>query len=157
MKYTETDIVLREIPTEITLAINISGCPHKCAGCHSKYLRQDIGTELNEFTLQTLIQNNKGITCVCFMGGDGNTKYLNQLAKFIKSKDLKVGYYSGNTQLSDDIELCNFDYIKIGPYIEDKGPLNSKTTNQRFYEVVKENKKGTSMYVLVDKTSIFWQ
>ena len=26
-----------------------------------------------------------------------------------------------------------FDYVKIGPYIESLGPLNSVTTNQRLY------------------------
>lgn len=26
-----------------------------------------------------------------------------------------------------------FDYIKLGPYISEYGPLNQKTTNQRMY------------------------
>ena len=51
--------------------------------------------------------------------------------------------------LRKDIELGNFDYIKLGPYIEEFGPLNSKTTNQRFYKV--------SDGELVDITSKFWK
>ena len=38
--------------------------------------------------------------------------------------------------------------IKLGPYIEELGPLNSKTTNQRFYKVI--NCK------LIDITDVFW-
>ena len=30
------------------------------------------------------------------------------------------------------------DYIKIGPYIKDKGGLDSKGTNQRMYEVISD-------------------
>ena len=39
--------------------------------------------------------------------------------------------------------------IKLGPYIEELGPLNSKTTNQRFYKV---NEKE-----LIDITNLFWK
>ena len=31
-------------------------------------------------------------------------------------------------------KLIYFDYIKYGPYIENLGPLNCKTTNQKFLE-----------------------
>ena len=47
MKYTTTEIVMREFPDEITLAINISGCPNLCEGCHSPELRRDIGQPLD--------------------------------------------------------------------------------------------------------------
>ena len=39
--------------------------------------------------------------------------------------------------------------IKLGPYIEELGPLNSKTTNQRFYKIEKNK--------LVDITNLFWK
>lgn len=38
LKYVDTAIVFSEIPDEVTLAINISGCPNKCKNCHSQYL-----------------------------------------------------------------------------------------------------------------------
>ncbi len=47
LKYVDTAIVFSEIPGEITLAINISGCPNHCQGCHSKYLWKDYGEILN--------------------------------------------------------------------------------------------------------------
>lgn len=39
--------------------------------------------------------------------------------------------------------------IKLGPYKEEFGPLNSKATNQRFYKV---NGKE-----LIDITNLFWK
>ena len=72
MKYVDTKVVFSEIPDEITLAINISGCPVKCSGCHSKYLWEDVGEPLNSDSLHHLIENHKGITCVAFMGGDSS-------------------------------------------------------------------------------------
>ena len=60
MKYVDTKIVFQELPNEITLAINISGCPCACIGCHSSYLSQDIGELLTKEALQQLIRKNKG-------------------------------------------------------------------------------------------------
>ena len=80
MKYVNTQIVFQEIPNEVSLAINISNCPCKCLNCHSSYLAEDIGEELNIESLSNLIFKNKGITCICFMGGDAQPEYLNKLA-----------------------------------------------------------------------------
>jgi anaerobic ribonucleoside-triphosphate reductase activating protein len=151
LKYVDTKVVFAEIPDEITLAINISGCPCNCKGCHSSYLAKDIGEPLDLQHLTNLIDSNKGISCVCIMGGDANPSEVDDIAQDIKEyyPELKVGWYSGRQELSKDIELGNFDYIKLGPYIEEFGPLNSKTTNQRFYKV--------SDGELVDITSKFWK
>ena len=151
LKYVGYDIVFREIPDETTLAINISNCPCHCKGCHSSYLAQDIGEPLDLQHLTNLIDSNKGITCVGLMGGDANPSEVDDIAQDIKEyyPELKVGWYSGRQELSKDIELSNFDFIKLGPYIEEFGPLNSKTTNQRFYKV--------SDGELVDITSRFWK
>ena len=151
IKYVDTLIGFAEIPDEITLAINISNCPCHCEGCHSPYLADDIGEPLDLQHLTNLIDSNKGISCVCIMGGDANPSEVDDIAQDIKEyyPELKVGWYSGRQELSKDIELSNFDYIKLGPYIEEFGPLNSKTTNQRFYKV--------SDGELVDITSKFWK
>lgn len=151
LKYVDTKVVFAEVPDEITLAINISNCPCQCKGCHSSYLAQDIGEPLDLQHLTNLIDSNKGITCVCIMGGDANPSEVDDIAQDIKEyyPELKVGWYSGRQELSKDIELSNFDFIKLGPYKEEFGPLNSKTTNQRFYKV---NGKE-----LIDITSRFWK
>lgn len=137
IKYTNYNIVFKEVPDETTLAINISNCPHKCEECHSDYLRQNIGKLLTPDELDTIIKYFYGITCICFMGGDANKKDINQLANYIKMNypTLKVAWYSGDNTISSKIDIKNFDYIKIGEYNKEKGPLNSKTTNQIFYKV----------------------
>lgn len=137
LKYVDTKVVFSEIPDEITLAINISNCPCHCKGCHSPYLAEDIGEHLKMSTLLHLCDKNKGITCVSFMGGDSEPEGVSFLASVIKrmKPELKTAWYSGRQELSKDINLENFDYIKLGPYIEELGPLDKETTNQRLYEV----------------------
>ena len=149
LKYVDTKVTFAEVPNEISLCINISNCPCNCKGCHSSYLAENIGNELNSNSIKELINNNKGITCICFMGGDSNPSEVDALAQFIKIYfPIKTAWYSGRQELSKDINLNNFDFIKLGPYIEELGPLNSKTTNQKFYKI-EENK-------LIDITDIFW-
>lgn len=141
LKYVDTLVSFSEVPNEITLCINISNCPCHCKGCHSSYLAEDIGNILNLQALTSLIDSNSGITCVCIMGGDANSSKVDDIAQDIKEyyPKLKVAWYSGKQELSKDINLEFFDFIKLGPYIEELGPLNSKITNQRFYKV--ENNK----------------
>ena len=133
MKYTDTEITFREFPDEISLCINISNCPFKCPGCHSPELWEDIGTELTRIEVGRLIETNKGITCVGFMGGKPDI--VNTLAAFIKNNypEIKVGFYWGGNDVS--IDLKNFDYIKLGPYLEEFGGLDNPNTNQRMYKV----------------------
>lgn len=153
LTYVDTKVVFAEVPDEVTLAINISGCPCHCKGCHSPYLGEDIGDPLLPEVLEELIDSNEGITCVAFMGGDSAPCEIHRLAVFTKVvfPHLKVAWYSGKDILHSRIELNlhDFDYIKLGPYKEECGPLNSPTTNQRFYKVVDGS--------LVDITERFWK
>ena len=154
LKYVDTLVGFAEIPDEITLAINISNCPCHCINCHSSCLSEDIGEPLDLQHLTNLIDSNKGITCVCIMGGDANPSEVDDIAQDIKEyyPNLKVGWYSGRDYISEDINLENFDYIKYGHYDENKGPLNSKTTNQVMLEIeVVDNKVFKK-----DITSKFW-
>lgn len=159
LKYVNYDITFQEIPDEITLCINISNCPCHCIGCHSSYLAEDIGEKLTLDKIYKLIENNEGITCICFMGGDSSPKEIDMFARCIKDLyDIKVAWYSGRQELSKHVNLKYLDYIKLGPYIEEFGPLNSKTTNQRFYQVIKNHyEDGTSGYELLDVTYKFWK
>lgn len=155
MKYVDTKVVFAEVPDEITLAINISNCPCNCENCHSPYLAKDIGERLDFNSLNKIINDNIGVTCISFMGGDANPSDVNNLAEFIRAKypELKIAWYSGRQELSKDINLKNFDYVKLGPYIKDKGPINCKTTNQVLLEVeVVQGKVFTK-----DITAKFWE
>lgn len=164
LKYVDAKVVFQEIPDEITLAINISNCPCHCKGCHSSYLAEDIGEVLDEDSLVNLMLSNKGVTCIAFMGGDSEPDYINWLASLIRGMysgeldkgswvDVKVAWYSGRAELSPCINLTNFDYIKLGPYIEESGPLNSKTTNQVMLHI--DNSCGKP--IVKDITSRFWK
>ena len=157
IKYLETLITFAEIPDEITLCINITNCPCNCNGCHSSYLSKDIGEELNNDILDKLISDNYGISCIAFMGGDSSPKEINDLAKYVKDKyPISVAWYSGRQELSKDINLDNFDYIKLGPYIKELGPLTSKTTNQRLYQYGKLFSDYTIDKCWRDITYKFW-
>ena len=157
LKYVNTMVTFSEIPDEITLCINITGCKIGCKNCHSSYLAEDIGEKLTLDKIYKLIDNNEGITCICFMGGDSSPKEIDMFARCIKDLyDIKVAWYSGRQELAKEINLKWFDFLKLGPYIEKLGPLNSKTTNQRMYKVVYNHyDDGTSGYELEDITYKF--
>ena len=159
LKYVDTMVTFSEVPNEITLCINISNCPCHCKGCHSAYLAEDIGEELTYKKLEELIQANKGITCVSFMGGDINPIEIESLAKYIKLfyPGLKVSWYSGKQELPKHFNLEPFNFIKLGPYIEELGGLDSKTTNQKMYQRV--NKEFDDLYLngFEDITYKFWK
>lgn len=139
LKYADYDIVFQEIPDQITLAINISGCPNRCQGCHTPSLMDNIGEDLTETVVAELVQKySSAITCVCFMGGDSEPDRISQLATFVKDESdgkLKTAWYSGKQYLPTDFDFERFDFIKLGPYVEKLGGLTSPITNQHFYRI----------------------
>lgn len=147
LRYADYDIVFQEVPDETTLALNLSGCPHRCKGCHSPQLWEEIGNELTPAALERLLAVYPYVTCVGLMGGDADLEGVLQMAHYIRSKGLRVAWYTGLSLLPDGWDIGAFDFIKVGPYIEALGGLKSKLTNQRFYEV--------SNGELVDKTQRF--
>ncbi len=151
LKFVNYSVVFQEVPNEVSLAINLSACPNHCQGCHSPYLQEDIGEVLDESVLQSLLDKyQNSVTCICFMGGDGDAKSVELFSNFIKDKSkhkLKTAWYSGKPQLPKGCRLSSFDYIKLGPYIPEYGGLDKPTTNQRFYKIEDDQ--------LIDKTSFF--
>lgn len=160
LKYVDTRVCFAEIPDEITLCINLSNCPCHCEGCHSPHLAEDIGSPLDEDAIVNLMLSNKGITCIAFMGGDLEPSSVDCWADLIRKMytddrdrgswvDVKIAWYSGRQELPKEINLKNFDYIKLGPYIQERGPLNNPNTNQVLYQVVDGK--------LIDITHKFWK
>lgn len=151
LHYVTTDIVFQEIPDEVTLAVNLSGCPCRCPGCHSKYLWNTCGQPLDEEeTDKLIISQRDAITCVAFMGGDAAPKEVDRLAAHIQQRfpHLRTAWYSGRSLLSPDVTLSHFNYIKLGPYLAHLGGLRSQRTNQRMYKIVGQQ--------LQNITSRFW-
>ena len=135
------DIVCQEIPDEISLAVNISGCPNRCPGCHSPWLWEDEGKEMTEELLSSLLERySSAITCLCFMGGDASPSEIQKMSEWIKSQypGLKTAWYSGRGSVPDGFDVRCLDYIKLGPYIEALGGLKSPETNQRLYRILND-------------------
>lgn len=85
LRYTDYDIVFREIPDETTLAVNLSGCPNRCPGCHSPQLQEPIGEPLTEAVVERLLARyGATVTCLCLMGGDGDPHEAARLALFAR-------------------------------------------------------------------------
>lgn len=136
MKYENASIVFQEVPNETTLAINITGCPCRCPGCHSPYLWEDRGTPLTKEAIDAFMSEyGSSITCIALMGGDAEPETVDKLAAYIHGKysGIKVAWYSGRTQLSPLVNLEHLDFYKVGPYLKHLGGLKDSTTNQRIY------------------------
>jgi len=87
------------------------------------------------------------------MGGDSEPDEIARFAKFLHRQSLakvKVGWYSGKQKLPPSMPVKYFQYIKLGPYIEQFGPLKSSNTNQRLY-MINEREQ------MEDITSCFWK
>lgn len=137
LKYTETQITFAEIPNEINLCFSISNCAGLCRECHSPELRENIGKSLAA-NIITEINKARGITCLVFLGEgrkDANTtEEWRELIAWVRElfPNLKFALYSGRSMVEKELWKV-FDYIKIGPYIPELGPLSNPNTNQRLY------------------------
>ena len=85
--FSNPQVVLQEVPDELSLAVSISGCNLGCKGCHSsetwdKYY----GSELTDIVLYNLLTKHKHISCICFMGGDRYADQIVELAEQIKKE-----------------------------------------------------------------------
>ena len=151
LKYYSSAVVFQEIPDEITLAIEITGCPHRCQDCHSPWLREDIGEPLTPSVLLDLVKQHPDISCVCFMGGDASHSYICYLADVLRlnAPHLKIAMYSGDDKVNK-VFFRVLDYYKVGSYQPEKGPINQESTNQRLYIINRENETVT------DITDKFW-
>lgn len=141
-----TDIVIEEIPDRVTLAVEITNCQGNCPGCHSPFLRDDIGEELTAKAIDRMMEDNYGVNCFLFLGEGRDSDALFALADHVRSgyPGVETALYTGREKVGAEYS-AHFDFIKTGPYIESLGPLNKRTTNQRLY------------YRGEDITSRFWK
>jgi anaerobic ribonucleoside-triphosphate reductase activating protein len=109
----------------------------------------NIGRELTPEVVDALISDNFGVNCFLLLGEGNDQKAFLDLARYVKSahKDLALAIYSGRVEVEDEFYSL-FDYVKVGPYLPSKGPLNNRNTNQRLYHIVNGRK--------MDITSRFW-
>ena len=141
LKCCSYDIVCQEIPDEITLAVNISRCPNRCPGCHSPWLWEDVGEPMTDEMVLTLVgKYSAAITCFCFMGGDSDPSEVSRLASLVKKAypHLRTAWYSGRETVPEGFDIAALDYLKLGPYIEERGGLKSPGTNQKLYRIASD-------------------
>ena len=90
---------------------------------------------LSAIIIDKLIKENYGIDCFLFMGEGKDHSRLMELVRYIKENyTIKVAIYSGRDKVETEYYGL-FDYVKVGGYKEEYGPLNKETTNQRLYEI----------------------
>lgn len=122
----------------ISLLFEISGCPKHCIGCHSPELQLDIGEELTPIVFIDTIKRYQGLfDCIIFFGGDQYPDELIRLLRISKIFNLKTCLWTGTEtiDLIDKEIIKRLDYIKVGSYQLDKGPLRSETSNQKYYNL----------------------
>ncbi len=136
MKMMEDRIVFQEVPNEVYLLFQITGCKMRCKGCHSPELwNKENGTELtNEYFEQRLNDYEGLITCVLFFGGEWHSNELIDKIEIAKRKGLKTCLYTGENSVSREI-LEHLDFIKAGKWNEKLGGLDSITSNQAFIDL----------------------
>lgn len=86
------------------------------------------------------------------MGGDAEPFEVEKLADFLHRQSIapvKVGWYSGKNELPVGLVKQNFEYIKLGPFIERLGGLKSSDTNQHLYKMTEDRAE--------DITYRFWR
>lgn len=159
LNYSSTIINLKDVPGEISLCINLIDHSGEYVKNHFPSLWAKMGY-LSLTRMDILIEDNDGISCICFMGGDCDPKEINKLAKYVKEMcpNLKIAWYSNLDEVPSDIEWCNFDYIKLGAYKEEYGDLTNPKTNQRFYKIecLIDNNKAIGKKI-IDITKEFWK
>lgn len=136
--FIEAALSHNEIPGESSLIIYISGCTMRCKNCHYPDLQKcDYGDLLDKAFYDLLDAYQSQISCVCFLGegqcGNEEVQQFKTYASVTKARGKRVGLYSGRDIEKPESWMGIFDYVKIGSYIEEKGPLTSETTNQRMY------------------------
>ena len=154
LKYLKTDVVFQEVPSEMSLAIAISGCQIHCPACNQRELWEDKGLPLTQQCLEVLLQENKGVTCLLLMGGEHDIDALIELFMFAH-KRLKTAWYCGLDLIPKGKTgiLQYLDYIKLGHYDPELGGLDSPTTNQKLYHVTHPGEKLWNITKLLQKKS----
>lgn len=141
-----------EVPGETCLNLHIAECQNRCCGCFSKELWESTNEPLFDCCIKLTIAYLKQISCVCFLGEGKNEdeehSEFHHLCNILHRLHLKTCLYSGRDCTIEGWMDC-FDYIKVGSYNPDRGPISCSSTNQRIF------RKTDNGYQ--DITSLLWR
>ena len=136
MYYHNFQVVLQEVPGEVSLCFSISGCPLRCEGCHSPFLwKIGNGNLLSKERFEQILNQYKELaTCVLFMGGEWHEDELISFLRLANNNAYKTCLYTGEDQVS--LSISNeLTWLKTGAWKQDLGGLESSKTNQKFTNV----------------------
>ncbi|WP_139957321.1 anaerobic ribonucleoside-triphosphate reductase activating protein [Flavicella sediminum] len=152
MFYHDFQVVLQEVPGEISLSFSICGCPLQCKGCHSPFLwKEGNGILMTENVFNKFLEQYKGYaSCVLFMGGEWHEEKLIGLLKIAKAKNYKSCLYTGEESISSNLKQ-QLTFLKTGKWIAAQGGLSSKNTNQIFTNL----KTNQNLNYLFQKTDTY--
>ena len=125
IKYYNTEVVFEEIPDEVTLAFNITNCQHNCPGCHSPYLRENIGNELNFKVIDELIEKLAEFGEKVIFLGDGVPVF-----KKVIDEKLQVSHFYAPSQCNRQRAAAVAEAAK--KYI-DKGAIETASEHRPDY------------------------
>tara|TARA_B100000497_G_C7633544_1_gene380782 strand:+ start:612 stop:1070 length:459 start_codon:yes stop_codon:yes gene_type:complete len=147
MRFYDFQVVFQEVPGQISLCFNISGCPLRCEGCHSPYLwKKNNGEKLTDEYFKKILKKYKGYaTCVLFMGGEWHLSELKSKLKIAKSQGFFTCLYTGENKINNEL-LNLLTWVKLGPWINSRGGLDNSKTNQRFVQI-KNNKTLNNLFI----------
>ena len=152
MYYAGVGISELEIPNQKSLVIYISECQNKCTGCHTPYLHQRYGDLLKENFEDIFNLYYNYFDVLCIMGEGKCTKEVQEeiqyYCNYSHNHNKQFALYSGRDCEIEDW-MKDFDFIKVGAYKEEYGPLTIATTNQILYK--KENNS------FINITAKFWK
>ncbi len=136
MNFYDFQIVLQEVPGEISLCFYITGCPLQCDGCHSPFLwKASSGDPLEENAYRALLNKYQDYaSCVLFMGGEWHPEEIAQNLKIAKQMGYKTCLYTGLDSVPNTISN-QLTYLKTGAWIPHRGGLDQETTNQKFTQL----------------------
>lgn len=137
-------VTTSELPGEVAVYIEFSGCTQNCPECHSQHL---IGEQGDNISLEDLVYNvyaitecyPEDITAIVLMGGTANKRMTNKklltlIQALYKKMRLPIGIYSGKDEDLDKWLLVKeVSWLKTGSYKKELGGLEVPTTNQRMY------------------------
>ena len=150
LHYCEVALSPIEVPGELSICIYVTGCQSHCEECHYPELQLCNYGELLLERIDNIVDSYLSeASCLCIMG-EGQSEDRNELMTVNKhghSKGLKTCLYSGRDVIIEDW-MMEFDYIKLGSYRKEYGPLTSRNTNQVFYAI---DNTGFN-----DITEVFW-
>ena len=147
LRYWDVDITFQELPDNVSLIFSMSGCKNNCEDCHWEGLNKRTYDfpQLNYSVIEKQLNRYHGyVTNILFMGGEWDSECLKDIMDPIRKHfpELAISLYSGKTfkELKNIICFEDWDYIKAGPYLKERGDLKDPNTNQILLDV--RNKKN---------------